>query len=736
MEWEIIQNWEMEKTYASGSIVLHDDILYQATSDNFIDEPSYTYNYTDKSNIFSVQIKSSPYSALNLVPANNKYPNLSKEKKSGKYWKYYSDNLSPYWNPYKASLATDNGGYPLNSVVYNNSDWYVYAATQSISSTLIDFWNPYVSLQYGKNPNLGDITYINSPLNVDQISVGYQKDSIVIYKGEFYQSLIDFNYQAPDYKQQFRSYDSYEEYDIFDDILVNKTKVGDIWSSNWKKVDSIKINPKWNKITIWNPSKNYSFNTFTVHNDIVYVATYSLPVNNFVRNGEEPGVSLYWNRYYSLEPDTDFVYGTNSNPYILMNDELYKINQNPNKKTLENGIKIYINKKWKNILVNIFVNDNSLFNLKNSDRDELYTLINKKLTANNFITAINDLTNKCDFSDYIKYVVIDENLNIKEYDYNNIEELPIIIFADKPERVNFKVDSLIKEPISVDKLKPTKIINNNIITDLTELNYYNNINIANTIKENLNYSSVVTKYHGISNITEDTIFRFSGNYMPLFYEIDIFRKDNYITYNEIQLVFYTNIDDDFVFTLTKNDTILKETYTIYKDNYYDQIINIIYNHSLFSGADFVFEVLDSDSKYLNEDLDNQGYDVLSIKYIKSYGDIKISATQIEPILLFDIENSSSGTNIVFTLSATAGHPPYEYSFGYTSGLTVVSPSAYSTNNIYTASKQGALDNLDSKIQFTITAKDSYGAISETGRYTLNEGEIETDVDSIFYYEFI
>jgi hypothetical protein len=736
MDWNIIQNWEMEKIYASGSIVLHDDILYQATIENVVNEPSFTYKYSDKqNNTFSVEIKSSPYSTLSSI--NGYLPDLSTQAgKSNKYWKLYTDIYSPYWNPYKSSLLTNNpNGYNSNSIVYNSGEWYVYNSNAiGNSGGSVDFWNPYISLQYGT-------PYIYTG-TTNPISNGYQKDSIVMYKGELYKSLINYNYQAPDYKQQFRNYDEYEESSVGDDVIISSKKIGNYWSNSWEKIKSTTLISKWDKIEIWNPSKNYQFNKYVVHNDIVYISTNYNQVNSYVRNGEEPGISLYWIRTYSLEPDTNFVYETESNPYTLMNDELYRIKQNPNKNTLENGIKIYINKKWKNILVNISINDNTLINTKNSDRDDLYSLINKKLTANNFIKCINDLTNKYDFSDYVKYIIIDENLNINEYNYENIEDLPLILFCEKPERLNFKVDSLIKKPIFNDKLKPTKILNNGYVTDLNELNYYNNTNIANSIVDNLDPSSVITKYHGISNITQDTIFRFSGDYMPLFYEIDIFRKDNYTSYNEIQLVFYTNIDDEFVFTFTKNGITVTENFTIYKDNYYEQIINIIYNHSLFSGADFIFEILDSNSNDLNDDLNNKldgvSYDVLSIKYKSSYGNIQIITTQIKPILLFDIQNSSSSTNIIFVLSATSGHPPYEYSFGYTSGFTVVPRTSYSTDVTYYADKQGALDNIESKIKLEIYVRDSYGATSQGGQYTLNSNlDIVTEVSSsIFYYEFI
>jgi hypothetical protein len=286
------------------------------------------------------------------------------------------------------------------------------------------------------------------------------------------------------------------------------------------------------------------------------------------------------------------------------------------------------------------------------------------------------------------------------YNYDNIEDLPLIIFTEKPEQVNFRVNSLIKKPINIDKLKPSKVLNNNFINSLSELNYYNNTNIATSIEENLNKLPILSKYHGISNIVDDTMFRFSGDYMPLFYEIDIFKKDNTIAYNELQLIFYTDIDDSYVFTFTKDDLTIKETFFITTNNYYDQVINLISNNSLFSGADFIFEVLPKGSNYINDVMDPL-YDVLSIKYKSSYGNIKISVTQLEPILLFDIENSSSGNNITFILSATAGHPPYQYSFGYTSGTTVVTPSAFSSTATYSASKSGAVSNGDAKMIFEI-----------------------------------
>ena len=78
----------------------------------------------------------------------------------------------------------------------------------------------------------------------------------------------------------------------------------------------------------------------------------------------------------------------------------------PSQKLLDNGIHIYINKKWKNVLINININDNTLPNIRNVDRDELYREMYSKISAQNFISAINDITNKYDFANYVKYIII------------------------------------------------------------------------------------------------------------------------------------------------------------------------------------------------------------------------------------------------------------------------------------------------------------------------------------------
>src|SRR5690606_15361784 len=124
-----------------------------------------------------------------------------------------------------------------------------------------------------------------------------------------------------------------------------------------------------------------------------------------------------WDRVYSLEPDTDYVYTQNDNPVIFMNNRYYLLNSNQNSDTLDNGINIYINKKWKNVLVQIYFNDNILPDLSNSDRDDIYTDIHKILSAYNFVRCINDISNRYEFVNFLTYTIIDENNNRESYNY-------------------------------------------------------------------------------------------------------------------------------------------------------------------------------------------------------------------------------------------------------------------------------------------------------------------------------
>lgn len=389
--------------------------------------------------------------------------------KSAPYNQSNWDVLPSFKYPIETIFWSPNVSYNTNDIIFNSNDYYYKASGGSD-----DFWNPTLTYNFGKT---------------------------VLFKGQYYYSTINNNTYRPDY--------------------VTQNKISPAPTSNyWVATQS--VSEKWIVIPLWSSILSYTSFTYVVHNDIVYSCT-SAP------SGSEPGISNLWTRKYSLVPDTSIIYDSSidSNSVIEMNNSYYLINSNSSSSTLENGINIYINKKWKNVLVNITISDNTVPNLSETNRDDLYIDLNRKLTSYNFIQCINDLSNKYGFTDYLNYIIIDENNIITKYNYDNIEGLPYYISCETPDEVNMKKNSLVYKSIPTPKdlksSKTIKFINN----DLSNINNYNNVPIAAEINPNYDTPQLVTNYSGNKNITESVIYRFSGFYMPIFYDIQLFSKDYY-----------------------------------------------------------------------------------------------------------------------------------------------------------------------------------------------------------------
>lgn len=462
MNWMIIENWQMDKTYATGSIVIFDGILYEALSENSITQPALLN--------LGKEVRTAPYNSSNWTFASP-LPSFS------------TMSQPIFWSP--------NFSYTTGELVYNHGNYYYYD-----SSGTEDFWNPNNAIISGPGYTLGDV---------------------VLYKDKYYISLTSSNIYSPDYQRP-------EVTRLNPQVSINSAKFERFWQATQSQ------NPNWRPVPLWSELAVYNIGSYVFFNDIVYksVAT--------ATSQEIPGVSSVWVRRYSLQPDTEFIYKNvgsgfqgqqDDNPIIEMNGEFYLITSNDTLSTLDNGINIYINKKWKNILININISDNTLINLSGVDRDYIYKQIYSKLSAFNFINAINDISNKYDFTDYVNYIIISEDGTIKKYSLtSNLKDLPYYIQCEIPDEFSIKVDSLTKKPVlKPQELNVKKLLKDNKITRIGELNYYNNSNIASTITANNFPAKVFPLYHGNKNIKANNIFRFSGYYMPLFYEIDIFSKD-------------------------------------------------------------------------------------------------------------------------------------------------------------------------------------------------------------------
>jgi hypothetical protein len=422
-------------------------------------------------------------------------------------WNYYNFEDNILWCP--------TASYIIDDVVFNYNDYYQCVSDSGGEN---DFWNP------------------------ASFSVGYDLDSVILFQGQYYQSMTSSNRVRPDYQSSYYS---------------------GTYSYFWIATQS-SSNNKWCQILLWNPSVSYGSATYIVHEDIVYESASSVDAGN------EPSVSSDWTRYYSLHPDTLIVYDIDTNPLIKMNDAYYLINSNTSESTLENGINIYINKKWKNIFINIAILDNTTPGISNQDRDYLYTQLNKKLTAFNFIQSINDISNKYDFADYISYIIINEDDTIEKYklsDYyidDGIKGLPYFITCETPDEILMRLNSLIDIPIDIPKdLKPTHVLNTEITNDLSNLNDYNNIPVAVDIISNpITENPIMINYHGFQNSLDNTIYRFSGFYMPVFYDIQLFSKDFYTSsvgnYKfDVELSEFGIVKERKIRKINKNGSILR-----------------------------------------------------------------------------------------------------------------------------------------------------------------------------------
>lgn len=196
---------------------------------------------------------------------------------------------------------------------------------------------------------------------------------------------------------------------------------------------------------------------------------------------------------------------------------------------ISGGIIIYINKKFKNVLIRIEISDDDLL-IRNVNRDQLYNQIYKGLTANMFINSINNPLDKVGMSNNLKYVVINENGQIDEFEGQTLRFLPVFIEAAYPDSLNVVVRSLNKtgEKLPTNIINATKSIESNRINSLKKINWFKpNIHLYTKIEKEKEDPKLVDNYFGLRNIIYNKIYRFSGSYEPAFNDVDLFENGNF-----------------------------------------------------------------------------------------------------------------------------------------------------------------------------------------------------------------
>jgi len=426
------------------------------------------------------------YRCLNQVTVSD--PSISPTQ-SGDFEVFNTLSYNPFYN-YEYPTS-----YVLNDWVYMYGDYYEHptiAATISFPqpSTDVNFWNPHYSYGVG---------------------------SKVIYDNRYFEATDTVPAGVKP---------------------LSNNKRQQLSGSKWSEIPEPTNNVRWVKITLWDKNETYGTPEYVVSNNILYQAT-----GTNLTDENVPGIDPDWNRVYSFEPDTNFKYSPYDNPFIKMGEYFYysKFNMGMSQSgtqsslmTLDNGIKIYINKKHKNVLVNIAINDNTLKCVqnitdptKNIERDELYIDPNYRITAANFIRQINDLDTLYGFADHVSYIVIDEDGTVSKYKFgSNIDQLPYFLLCEEADDFEVKRGSLnySSDTISKNVLKPSRVLENGNIDNLEKINFYNEVPLGVNIENSKDDPKILKNYNQQDNIISDTVFRHSGNYMPVFYDVEMFNR--------------------------------------------------------------------------------------------------------------------------------------------------------------------------------------------------------------------
>jgi hypothetical protein len=438
----------------------------------------------------------------------------------------------------------------------------------------------------------------------------------------------------------------------------------------WKETTSPNGVPYWDKILLWSESLN---SIFCIFGDSVYK---KLPLS---QQNTPPIDLIDWELVYSLSPNSDYIYSPTNNPVILIGDVYFWCEYNPGL-TLDNGITIYINKKWKNILINISINDNTISSIsgihsdstRNRERDNLYLIENSRLTANNFIRQINDIDTLYGFSDWTSYVIIEEDGSFKKYNWkNNIEKIPYLLVCEGPDKFGVK-ESITYTPVNINFniLKANRELVGGNIDNIERLEFYNK-NPLGVIIDSLDFDEYSDRnYNGQNLEIFRDFWRFSGWYMPIFYDIEMFGGSYlYQTESFCEVQFVLSVDDvtNIILEIQNGDLIdsieLQINPPIGNDwvEFYNQIIDIINESEIFNGIDFIFEIIDIGSQNIHSQI-LDGYPVLSIKYKSDSCSVKVSATEIPNPIVCDpevsgitFETNISGITFYFYLDYIGGN---------------------------------------------------------------------------------
>lgn len=457
-------------------------------------------------NNWTIETDTADFNKISITASNN---NLSWSIVDS--WKYDKDyilgDIVEYLGVLYQATTASNIDNPRISPA-NSSDWSYYTNTI--------FWNPSLSYSAGYDItnivfNYGEYYYNNGYSSNTFYVPGYtySYNDIVRFDKRVWISLTSSNSYYPESENVW--YDSDGNANYF------WNEISEIDSTGTPQTN-------WTIIPLWDSLFIYTTSNLVVYNDVIYSCNVSSTTI-----GMTPDSTTDWSALYTMIPNTTYIYGTTvaTNNTIFLNNRYYICTGN-NNSTLDNGINIFINKKWKNVLINIYINDNTLTNLLNTNRDDIYKDIYTNLTAYNYINAVNDVRSNYGFTNKIRYVILDET-ETKIYDFSNINSfntLTSLMIAQGPDEFKSKILSLnkVSTTLSKSQFNAKFTLNNGQIISKNQLNYYNNLPLASKITYSLSNPAVIPNYSGLKNYFYNTLYRHSGFYDPIFLELEVFKS--------------------------------------------------------------------------------------------------------------------------------------------------------------------------------------------------------------------
>jgi len=167
------------------------------------------------------------------------------------------------------------------------------------------------------------------------------------------------------------------------------------------------------------------------------------------------------------------------------------------------------------------------------------------------------------FSDKLRYIIIDETGKLEIYDFNDgisFRKLPYIILPGEKTSVSIKKLKKIMLPYEVSQniLKPTKVLQDGLISTKKTINYYTDLPVATRFS--LNQMSELQER--IISRSFPTIYRHNGQYSPIFKEIQLFRSNtllkNFDNYKfDTELTDFGMTGEQIVSKINRSGSILK-----------------------------------------------------------------------------------------------------------------------------------------------------------------------------------